>query len=157
MKYASVLALVASQAVQGVEIRKSNSQMTSFAQEFINDLNHTCDFAHRRIADVDQPNVADLIAAGDDWEDASFPKEDAIDWDDHPTTYRSLDWLADSAYLQWSRMSDEYPASEGFSLFGSEGIRPGDVQQGSIGNCWFLSAAAAVAEVPGRFEKIWLT
>jgi hypothetical protein len=54
-------------------------------------------------------------------------------------------------------MSNEYPASEGFSLFGSEGIRPADVQQGSIGNCWFLSAAAAVAEVPGRFERLWLT
>jgi hypothetical protein len=64
MKYATVLALVASQAVQGVEIRKSNSQLTSFAQEFVNDFNHTCDFAHRRMADPDQPRVVDLIADG---------------------------------------------------------------------------------------------
>jgi len=25
--------------------------------------------------------------------------------------------------------------------------------QGSIGNCWFMAAASAVAEVPGRMEK----
>ena len=30
------------------------------------------------------------------------------------------------------------------------------MRQGSIGNCWFISAASALAEVPGRVEKIFL-
>jgi hypothetical protein len=51
-----------------------------------------------------------VIAAGEDWEDATFPRDDALDWDDHPQTSRSLDWITDSAYLKWSRMSDTYPA-----------------------------------------------
>ena len=54
-------------------------------------------------------------------------------------------------------MSQTYPASQGYSLFGSNGLHPDDVEQGSIGNCWFLAAASAVAEVAGRFESNWLT
>ena len=42
------------------------------------------------------------------------------------------------------------------SLFGSTGIRPADIRQGSIGNCWFMSAASAIAEYPGRMEKVFL-
>jgi hypothetical protein len=40
---------------------------------------------------------------------------------------------------------------------GSNGFDPQDVAQGSIGNCWFLAAASAVAEVPERFATHWLT
>lgn len=54
-------------------------------------------------------------------------------------------------------MSQTYPTSAGYSLFGSNGLHPDDVEQGSIGNCWFLAAASAVAEVAGRFESNWLT
>ena len=42
------------------------------------------------------------------------------------------------------------------SLFGTTGIRPADIRQGSIGNCWFMSAASAIAEYPGRMEKVFL-
>ena len=31
------------------------------------------------------------------------------------------------------------------SLFGTEGIRPADIYQGALGNCWFMHGAAAVA------------
>ena len=41
------------------------------------------------------------------------------------------------------------------SLFG-KGISPAGMVQGSIGNCWFMAAASAVAEVPGRMEKVFL-
>lgn len=42
------------------------------------------------------------------------------------------------------------------SLFGSNGVTPADVRQGSIGNCWFLSAISALSEVPGRIERIFV-
>ena len=30
------------------------------------------------------------------------------------------------------------------------------MRQGSIGNCWFISAASALSEVPGRVENVFL-
>lgn len=32
-----------------------------------------------------------------------------------------------------------------------------DIRQGAIGNCWFLAAASAMAEIPHRLEKIFLS
>lgn len=31
-----------------------------------------------------------------------------------------------------------------------------DVRQGAVGNCWFMAAASALAEKPGRVEKLFL-
>ena len=42
------------------------------------------------------------------------------------------------------------------SLFGTDGITPNDIMQGALGDCWFMSAASALAEVPGRMEKVFL-
>ena len=53
------------------------------------------------------------------------------------------------ALAKWKRAKYAF---EGKSLFGSTGIRPADIRQGSIGNCWFMSAASAIAEYPGRME-----
>ena len=35
-------------------------------------------------------------------------------------------------------------------------MTPADVRQGSIGNCWFLSAISALSEVPGRIERVFV-
>jgi hypothetical protein len=43
----------------------------------------------------------------------------------------------------------------GRTLFGN-GASPDDINQGVLGNCWFLAAASAIAEVPGRMEAIFL-
>lgn len=53
------------------------------------------------------------------------------------------------------RASEAFPSSSGHSLWGSA-ISPNDVNQGSLGNCWFLAAASAIAEVPGRMEDVFL-
>ena len=42
------------------------------------------------------------------------------------------------------------------SLFGKNGVTPEDMVQGFIGNCWFISGVAALAEFPGRVEKLFL-
>jgi len=36
-------------------------------------------------------------------------------------------------------------------------VTPADVRQGSVGNCWFLSAIAALSEEPGRIESVFVT
>ena len=42
-----------------------------------------------------------------------------------------------------------------YSLFGA-GITPKDIFQGSIGNCWLMSAISAIAEKPERIENMFL-
>mmetsp|Transcript_60622 Transcript_60622/g.195284 ORF Transcript_60622/g.195284 Transcript_60622/m.195284 type:complete len:504 (-) Transcript_60622:111-1622(-) len=44
-------------------------------------------------------------------------------------------------------------AGEGGSLF--KDIRPNDVMQGMLGNCWFLAACASVASYPGWVRQIF--
>ena len=60
--------------------------------------------------------------------------------------------LSDYAWLEWARAQDIFP---GKSLFG-DGISPDDIDQGGLGNCWFLAAISAIAEKPGRMEKVFL-
>lgn len=37
-----------------------------------------------------------------------------------------------------------------------KGVEPGDVIQGTLGNCWLLSALACAAEFPGLIDKIFI-
>ena len=41
------------------------------------------------------------------------------------------------------------------SLFGDSGVSPHGILQGGLGSCYFLAAAAALAEHPERIEKIF--
>jgi len=40
------------------------------------------------------------------------------------------------------------------SLWGSKGIRPAAINQGSLGDCWWLSSMAAISEWPNRIQNI---
>jgi calpain-15 len=63
--------------------------------------------------------------------------------------------VAHSRNDSWHRVSD-HDFFNGRTLFGSEGVKPTDVRQGEIGNCWFLSSMTALAEYPGRIESMYL-
>jgi len=53
---------------------------------------------------------------------------------------------------EWKRISEKFDAS--YSLWGTDGMSPQSIQQGGIGNCGFMAAAAALAEYPDRLERI---
>ena len=55
--------------------------------------------------------------------------------------------------IQWKRAVEAFPNS---TLFGQNGISPMDLKLGFLGNSWFVSALAALAEFPGRIEKLFL-
>ena len=42
------------------------------------------------------------------------------------------------------------------SLWGQKGIKPDSVQQGKLGDFWFLATAAAIAEQPERIKDIFV-
>ena len=54
----------------------------------------------------------------------------------------------------WKR-PDEFDTSRAPSLWGDTDIQPDGIKQGGLGNCWFLSAAAAMAEYPERIRKVF--
>ena len=55
----------------------------------------------------------------------------------------------------WERLSSNYPASAGYSLWGDNGVVAGDISQGSLGNCWWMAAESAISEEPDAVEKIF--
>lgn len=134
---------------------------TAVEQSFPWTATHDCTWVHRRLADKDyltyDQQVAKQIETGTKWSDPTFPVADAIQWPDVLTgSGGNLSSYATSAYLKWLRLQTNFPAFQGFSLFGQDGAATvNDIMQGSIGNCWFMASCSAVAEFPGRLEKLF--
>ena len=145
----------------------SSSQPNTFAQTKLEGLRERDIQAAKemQLAQVLQPgsachrsqdrNKADLVefysirSDASPFTDQDFPPDDtSLFWADQGEG--STRFANDGAtYVTWKRASDVYGDH---TLFGSNGITPSDVRQGYIGNCWFLAAASALAEIPGRLE-----
>ena len=55
--------------------------------------------------------------------------------------------------VDWKRLASVVPNA---TLFGDKAVVPADAVNGSIGNCWFMSAVAGLAEHQGRVEQLFL-
>lgn len=87
------------------------------------------------------------------WEDPEFPADhtsmawDRRKWGQAPHAY------AVKANLPWKRIPDIYGGST--SLYGKLNKPvPNGVGQGELGDCWYLAAVSAVAEVPNRITDL---
>ena len=113
---------------------------------------HGCSFAHERTKKEITTDLNQWIENGKVWTDKDFPVGEAIFWPDVSFEASSL-VAAQADGIFWKRASEKYPERK---LFGSNGVTPGDVAQGDLGNCWLMAAISAVAEYPERIEDIFL-
>lgn len=61
----------------------------------------------------------------------------------------------DSSSIEWRRMAETYPESDGYTLFrygDVSSISIHDTVQGYLGDCWVLAMISSIAEVP---QRIW--
>lgn len=110
------------------------------------DIKHTCQTAHDR----NKLPLVDFYAQETVFTDTDFPTDDALFWADmFIENYGQVAGLEDR--ITFVRLGSRFPDN---LLWGTDGITPLDVRQGSVGNCWFMAAASALAEKPQRLEKI---
>lgn len=75
-----------------------------------------------------------------DFEDKEFPPND-----------QSLNFRVGGRQIVWRRIKD----LKKDAVMCENGIRPADIQQGNIGDCYFLAAISALAEEPSRIQNIF--
>ena len=56
--------------------------------------------------------------------------------------------------VNWVRVADIFKGTS-YSLFGAA-ISPLDIEQGELGNCYFLSVASSLAQYPARVKRLFL-
>jgi len=99
------------------------------------------------------------------WEDPEFKADgDSLFWPKEWGWSSKVDrhvYREPPGGRQWKRPSEigarkkMKMTSEKPSLWGDKGISPAGVRQHALGNCAFLAAASAVAEVPERIERLF--
>ena len=84
----------------------------------------------------------------DNFLDPSFPPDDTSIYDKETDPEYPL-----SQKPVWKRPSEFMNNPQIFC----DGIDPNDINQGSLGNCWFLAAIASVAENPALIKRLFIT
>ena len=137
---------------QAIELLGRSALLQSINAQDSAGQSYTCTSTNDMLRDELQDFDA-ILAAGEPFTDMEFRhNENAIYWASMGEVRPKSDEVT------WMRASDAAQSSlyTGQHLFGSSGATPNDVRQGSLGNCWFLSAASSIAEVPGRLEKVFI-
>jgi hypothetical protein len=143
------------------EVRLENPNMTSNSMSLAqtmqqNDIEHSCTFVMDRHKQTQSRNFYNIVNSAADYVDTEFPTNDAHYFFDGGNNETGSGMVSHSNKDSWHRISDGGYFKDSYSLFGSEYIRPEDIRQGEIGNCWFLSSITALAEYPGRIESTFL-
>jgi len=75
---------------------------------------------------------------------------------DFPPNWKSIASCDDTS-LQWRRVNSTRTSFHAPWKLNREGYNPDDIMQGSLGDCWFLSSLAVLAQYPHHIRKIILT
>jgi len=79
-----------------------------------------CSEAQDRLKSVPLDFYA-LLESDQEFTDEDFPMSKAFHWADLPAAGRYME------EPEWKRLSEVYPSSDGYSLFGENGVSPTDV------------------------------
>ena len=63
-------------------------------------------------------------------------------------------WQTDPNVIEWIRAKD-IPCLNAFELFSKDGIKPADIVQGTLGDCYFLTVVSMVAEFPDVIKSLF--
>ena len=88
--------------------------------------------------------VQKTIALGKPWTDPDFPPERSSLYD---PAIDKVDRAAFDSY-SWKRASEIYKPVYVFE----DGVEPNDINQGGLGDCYFLAALSSLAEFPDRVK-----
>jgi hypothetical protein len=119
---------------------------------------HTCTHVMDIHKSTDAANFYDIVNnQGTYYLDEEFPTNDAHYYFDGGSNETGSGMVSHASKDSWHRINEgNLFKQKNVSLFGSKGIRPQDIRQGEIGNCWYLSSITALAEYPGRIEGSFL-
>jgi hypothetical protein len=67
----------------------------------------------------------------------------------------SFSWLNGAPHLPSSLSALYFPLLPRFKLWNSAGPSPADISQGSLGDCWFLSALSCISTHPNLIRRIF--
>ena len=89
--------------------------------------------------------VDKTISLGKPWTDTDFPPERSSLYD--PNIDRDIDTRTFNSF-KWKRASEIFNPIYIFE----DGIEPNDINQGQLGDCYFLAALSSLAEFPDRVK-----
>ena len=93
----------------------------------------------------------EIIQLGKPWTDAEFPPERKSLYD--PKIDTEVDDPRKFNNLTWKRASEIFNPVYIFE----DGVEPNDINQGQLGNCYFLAALSSLAEFPQRVKAMFVT
>lgn len=111
---------------------------------------HSCSYTIERIKQS-PADYQSILGSGKLFTDSQFPHGPlALHWSDRPQSRGTLRWVANS--LPWARGSESFPDAP---LFPAE-VSPYGIKQGAVNDCYFLTAASALAEKGQRIKEIFI-
>lgn len=148
---AAVLLLTATANAVSLKSSSRIQQLVESLSQTTQSGGHTCQSAISRLKSANV-NYTSIIGSGVKFTDSSFSfTGDAMYWTDYPFNSLSSRY---SAFV-YDRARNKLPTS---SLFGTDLKSTADeIAQGEVGDCYYLASASALAEIPSRIQKAFVT